>query len=416
MTRRDFINVFRDAPWINRERITLWATCFGVAWVLFLCWDAFVHSTHGITDAKGEHIGRDFINWWSGALLAAEGKAAVAYNAKEYLAFQKSFAGELSEFKIYSYPPVAMLLTLPLALCSFMIGYLLWTLTAFALGAKLLAKHLPWRMALVCAIAAPACFVNIQSGQNGVFTAVLLGCGLTLLDRRPVVAGLLLGALCYKPQLGVLLPLALAAGGYWRSFFAAAATVVLLVAGSELALNPDAAAVLRGDYDASLWYLFAQHMKKQTFIMEQGMPIWQRMPTAFAGVRMSGGPLLLAYAAQTISAIAAVFAVAKTWRGTAPLSLKSAVLVLAVFLASPYAWDYDMVVVVLAALWVADDAKATGWLPWEKFAWFMLLMMPMHLPFSKVTHVQFGVLFVWAALWLLLARLKLPRVSVSSPA
>ena len=51
----------------------------------------------------------------------------------------------------------------------------------------------------------------------------LLGGALVSLDRRPLIAGILFGLMAYKPQFGLMIPIALAAGGYWRSFSAAAA-------------------------------------------------------------------------------------------------------------------------------------------------------------------------------------------------
>ena len=55
-------------------------------------------------------------------------------------------------------------------------------------------------------------FVNVGHGQNGFLTAALLGGALHWLDRRPWLAGVLIGCLAYKPQFGVLIPVALLAG------------------------------------------------------------------------------------------------------------------------------------------------------------------------------------------------------------
>src|SRR5262249_10756805 len=46
-----------------------------------------------------------------------------------------------------------------------------------------------------------------------------------LVDRRPLVAGVLFGALCYKPHFGLLIPVALAAGRRWHAFAAAFVSV-----------------------------------------------------------------------------------------------------------------------------------------------------------------------------------------------
>jgi hypothetical protein len=65
----------------------------------------------------------------------------------------------------------------------------------------------------LAAASLPAVFINIAHGHNGFLTAALFGGGLLLLERREMLAGILFGLLCYKPQFGVLIPLALAAGG-----------------------------------------------------------------------------------------------------------------------------------------------------------------------------------------------------------
>ncbi len=58
------------------------------------------------------------------------------------------------------------------------------------------------------ASAFPAVFINIGHGQNGFLTAALLGGALHWLDRKPWLAGILIGMLAYKPQFGVLIPIA----------------------------------------------------------------------------------------------------------------------------------------------------------------------------------------------------------------
>jgi hypothetical protein len=86
---------------------------------------------------------------------------------------------------------------------------------------------LPRPETLLVALAFPAVFVNIGHGQNGFLTAALLGGALHLLDRGPWLAGVLIGLLAYKPQFGVLIPVALLAGGRWNTIGAAAAVAAL---------------------------------------------------------------------------------------------------------------------------------------------------------------------------------------------
>ena len=58
-------------------------------------------------------------------------------------------------------------------------------------------------------LAFPAVFWTLGLGQNAFLTAALFGGFTLMVDRRPVGAGILLGALCYKPHFGLLVPGAL---------------------------------------------------------------------------------------------------------------------------------------------------------------------------------------------------------------
>ena len=82
---------------------------------------------------------------------------------------------------------------------------------------RALRLAMPGQGALLLALAAPAVFINAVGGQNSTWTAALFGSGLSLLERRPLLAGGLLGLLIYKPQLGLLIPVALLAGRHWRA-------------------------------------------------------------------------------------------------------------------------------------------------------------------------------------------------------
>ncbi len=391
------MKIFRDADWIDRERILRWGVPFAIAFLLFLVWDFSAHSVRGITDEAGEHIGRDFINYWSGAKLAVDGKAATAYDLKEYYKFQRSVTGDGGEFKLYSYPPVMMLLTLPLALCSFLIGYFLWTVCGYALMVKMLSREVSQRVALTAAIAAPACFLNLQSGQNGFFTAALLAGGLMLLGRKPVIAGILFGLLCYKPQLGLLLPVALAAGGHWRSFISAGITVVALVAGSTLMFGME------------IWPAFLQQMKEQGDLLTRGTTLWPRMPSVYCALRLIGIDSVFAYAAQIIAVLVAVAGVVMAWRSRAPDTVKHTVLLLGIFLSSPYSWDYDMAVLLFGAAWIAQAARAGGFLPYEKLTWLLVILLPFLTLISRSpVPINIGPVVLLAAFFLTLRRVRVP--------
>jgi hypothetical protein len=391
------IRIARDclvsARWLTRERLVLWGKIGALASIAMLAADAAAHLGHGMANAAGEQLARDFINYWSGAKLAASGHAAQAYDPGAFHAYQQSLVGPASEFKLYGYPPVMMMLCWPLAGLSFASALALWVASGVLLCALPLARILGRTPALLALIAAPAAFFNLFSGQNGYFTAALLGGGLALLARRPAAAGLVLGLLCYKPQLGLLRPIALAAGGHWRAFAAAAATVLALVASSIAWLGADP------------WIAFAHQMSLQNRLMEAGASFWPRMPTVFAALRLLGASVPWAYAAQGVSALLAALAVAAIWRGGGALAIKSAALVVGTFLATPYAWDYDAVVLIFAAAWLAAEARQSVCLEGERIAALTLLILPgLTLLPAKLLGLQIGPLLLWFTLAVLLRR------------
>lgn len=396
------LDLIRLAPWLDAVRVWRFAVVFASISLIATAWDFIAHTSHGVMDSNGEQLARDFINYWSGARLAVEGRAAIAYDTSAYHAFQRGLIGALSEFRMYSYPPTAMLMTLPLAALGFVPALALWTLGGLAWTAALLARVIDWKLAVLAAIAAPAAFVNTISGQNGAFSAGFLCGGLMLLDRRPVLAGVLFGCLCYKPQIGVLLPVALAAGGYWGTFLATGAMASVLVGISVAWLGLDA------------WAGLAHQSILQRGLLELGYTLWRRMPTTFATMRALGAGVPLAYASQILSGILAMAAVALVWRSAASMPVRASVLVTATFLATPYAWDYDLVATVFAVAWLTHEAERTGFRPWERISLAALVTMPLLLgPITKATQLQAGPIVLWAVLALATRRALDPVVAFS---
>src|ERR1019366_1904754 len=68
------------------------------------------------SNGVGRPFGDDFINYWSGAFLALHGRAAEVYSFNGFHAFERGVAGAPIDFYHYSYPPVLLALTAPLAI------------------------------------------------------------------------------------------------------------------------------------------------------------------------------------------------------------------------------------------------------------------------------------------------------------
>jgi hypothetical protein len=399
-----FLAFLSRADWLDAARIRRIALIFGVLALGATGADAWLHTRAGLTDAQGVQLGRDFVNYWAGAHLAAEGHAAGVYDIDGFLKIQHAHTAANAQFKWYSYPPTTLLLTLPLALMDFVSALVVWLLAGILAFAALLARALGRRWGLLAAFATPASFMNAISGQNGQFSAVLLGGGIAFLERRPWLAGMLIGLLCYKPHLAILVPFALAAGGYWRSFAAAAATAAVLIAASFFQFGPQT------------WQAFLHNAPLNALLMEYGVNFWHRMPTMFAAARLAGLGIGAAWAIQAVSALVVCGLTIKVWRSGASVERKGAVLILATFLATPYAWDYDLVILTLAVVWLAAEAARRGFQPWEKIALAATIIAPLIFsPLGEATHIQIGPLVMGWLLWLA-ARPVLARRSSFSDA
>lgn len=392
-----FGDTFISASWLTQERLLRWGITAVLVSLTLLAADALAHLTHGVTNAAGEQLSRDFINYWSGAKLAMTGQALQAYDRSAFHLYQQTLVGPASEFKIYGYPPVLMLLCRPLAMLPYVPALMLWVVGGISLAALPLAALVGWRNALIALVGAPAAFWNLFAGQTGHFTAALLGGGLLLLERRPTIAGILFGLLGCKPQLGLLLPLALACGGYRRAFVSATATVLTLVAVSALLLGPE------------IWPAFAQQMAVQDRLMEAGTSFWPRMPTVFAALRLLGAGNPTAYALQVLSALLAAGIVGVLWRSGCAFAVKSAALIVGAFLATPYAWDYDMIALLFAAAWLGVEARHTGFLSFERTSVLVLLILPALIVLPvRTLNLQIGPLLLWLPM-IVLARRGIAR-------
>jgi alpha-1,2-mannosyltransferase len=262
-------------------------------------------------------------------------------------------------------------------------------LATMAPWVALVRRVLPDRRAWVVAAAAPAGLITLLDGQNAFLTASLAGFALLSLERRPAVAGVLIGLLALKPQLGVLFPLALFAQSRWRAVAAAAATVMALALLS-LAL-----------FGIADWAAFFRDLPVAEAIGDAGAVPWGTMPSAEIFVRSLGGPVGLAHAVQAATALVAALCVWRAWRcRDAPFEAKAATLAVASLLVPPYLFYYDLLWAALAIGLLVRLALRDGFRRGERMIFLFAYVAPAAMPpVQLLTHVQLG----FPALVLLLA-------------
>ena len=191
-----------------------------------------------LIDPAGRPIPTDFINVWAAGKLVLQGVPADAYDwtihkSVEVIGARRDFP----EYFGWHYPPPFLLVAAPLALLPYPAALLAWMAVSAPLYLAAMRLIAGARGTLLAALAWPVVFWNIIVGQNGFLTAALLGGGLALIEKRPALAGMLIGLLTYKPQFGLLIPVALIAGGHWRVIGWAALSAICLALASALVLG-----------------------------------------------------------------------------------------------------------------------------------------------------------------------------------
>jgi hypothetical protein len=304
-------------------------------------------------------------------------------------------AGENAVFYAWQYPPIGLLLVYPLAFFSYLWSLAVWLAVGIVLYLTVLWRILPQPLTLWAGLAFPGVLLTIEHGQNAFFTAGLLGWALLLLPRRPVAAGILIGLLSFKPQLGVLVPVALIAGGQWRTFIAAALTALGLIATTFIL------------FGGGIWADFFASLQRSREMLDLGLVPYYKMQSIFAALRLLGGPLILAYSVQALVAVGGAVTVAWAWRRPTDPDMKNAALLLATPLASPFILDYDLMLVAPAIAWLARKGVQNRLLPWEGITLALLALMPMvSRTIGEFTHILLAPLAVGAGLAAIVVRIR----------
>lgn len=361
------IEAIRDATWLTPERARAWCRILALTTALVvaggLVWALFADRP---VDPLGRPIGTDFLSFQAAAELALGGHPAGAYDPALHQAAQERVLGSpyAGGYLAFFNPPPFLLLVTPLATLPYMPALALWLVVTGTAYARAIGRLLPARSAVLAPFAFPAVLANLGHGQNGLLSASLFGFAAAWLDRRPIAAGVALGFLCYKPHLAVLVPVALAAGGRWRSFAAAAATVCGLLVASVLLLGTET------------WHAWLGQRDLATAALVEGLAGPGKMQSTFAAVRALGGSIVLATTLHGAVFAAVAIVLALVARHADGVTL-GALLATASALASPYLFDYDLAILAVPLAVVFAAAQRTVWLPWEKAVLGLCFLLPL---------------------------------------
>lgn len=344
---------------------------------------------YGFPPYQTAHDLNDFGVHWSAGALALQGQAASAYDAKTMQAFFISQFGFPEGHTVwgYVYLPMTFLLTRVLALADYPLSATVFLLSSLVLFLLMTARWMGIAgLALILGFSGT--WLCLNAGQLTFLIGSLLGFAFFLLDRRPVLAGVLIGLAVIKPQFGILLPVLLLVGGYYRSFIAAGFTVFGLVL---LSLWLDGFSVWQAFWGVGL-HTLAGHPENAT--------MWPRFLTVFGLLAQAGYSIPLAMFGHWVSAALACVLTIVIWRQTTLAALRAASAVLATLLISPMFYDYDLPLGLIAL--VALLSLPRSFWRWPLVASWMVFYL---LPYFSMSLMPF-------LIWLLLIQVgELARLS-----
>jgi hypothetical protein len=320
------------------------ATGIALFFIVFSFWAFWLHLT--------QPEGGDFLSFWAAGRLAIEGHASAAYNVASHRAVELTVAQNMGILP-FPYPPPFLIFVAPFALAKYPFAYVLWV-AATALFYVYAARKF---VRAIYAVACPPVLVNLLIGQSGVLIAGLFLLGINLIGTAPLTAGAVLGLLIVKPQMALMLPVAMLAGRHWRAIAGAIASslTILLVA---LLL-----------FGTSVYEGFLRMLPNYAQYMQDNRWDWIELASPFAFLRYLG---IGESAALAVHGVIAVLAAGLTWIAwSRRWDEKVPILAAATLLASPYFLTYDAVLLIVPAAYLIARNRF-----WEVGLLWLLAALP----------------------------------------
>jgi hypothetical protein len=375
--------------------------------ILAVClWSFYVWNlaTPGLRDRNGHLKGTDFLHLYTLGSLAVAHRGADLYdmNAQAALAVQRvPEAAGISYLPLY--PPQVSIVFAPLAHLSYGWALILWWGGSAAVYA--LCCYSVWRacpnlrdhggLVALLAVAYPAFFHLIAWGQT---SAAALAC-FTLMffllrDRREFLAGLVLGCLIFKPQLGLAAAVVFVSTGAWKTVLGAA-----LSAAGQLSVGVPYYGV------ESL-----RHWVRVLLNVQAVLPLLEPKPYQTHSLRTFWSMLVpwpaFSFSLYVVSTVVVFGLTIGCWQRShaVPLSLRYSTLLLASVLVAPHLTVYDLVILapafILLAEWlIGQRVTSSTW--WMGTLLYLVYMLPLLGPFTRWTHVQLSVLAMAVTLYLI---------------
>ena len=375
----------------TEERLILWGWGAIITFGFLMGWKVFVSlpsmgETWPILP-NGYPRCIDFGFFWLSGKLAVAGDTSRIFDFPAWSAIQASFfnPGSCPNFNRFFYPPTLLFLTYPLGLMPYVVALGAWIVASFGLYQAAVYAIIPRRAALI--VAATPVFVmlsNVLMGHNGFFSAALIGLALLFTERRPMLSGIFLGMLTYKPHFGLLFPIGLLASRNWRAIGSAVLLTAVLAILAWMAFG----------YEG--WAEFINAFTERGSDLGPAQGVHPRLQSIFGIFYWTGVVLWVAWSAQLAVSVLTALGIWMLWANPISFNLKAAALCAGILLASPYALFYDLSILCIAAAFFIKEGMSRGFLPGERtlMVIFWAVLLSFRLASGPVISAIFLILIV----------------------
>jgi alpha-1,2-mannosyltransferase len=387
------------ASWITAKRLRVHGLLLALSLWSVYAWNV---ATPGLFDRAGNLKGTDFLHFYTLGSLALAHRGADLYNmsAQSQLVAQRVPAATGIRY-LPVYPPQVSILFAPFAHLSYPCALVLWlTLSSLIYGTCI---YVLWRICpnlrnygltvLVLALAFPAFWHLIAWGQT---SALALACFtlafFALHAERELLAGLALGCLIFKPQLGLAAAVIFVDTRRWKVVAGALLSALAQLAAAWIYYGPDS---LR------TWI-------QTLFRFPSLLPLLEPKLYQTHSLRTFWTMLLpwpnLAFGLYILTALLTLALAARCWQSSVSLPLRYSALLLATVLVAPHLTVYDLVILAPAFLLLTDwivaepNQSTTSCL---ELLLYLAFALPLLGPLARWTHLQLTVPVMLATLYVL---------------
>jgi len=385
-----------SAMWLTEKRIRIHALLLAVClWTVY----TVDMSAPGLLDRNGLIKGTDFLHFYTLGTLALRGRGDLLYDIRAQADLAHQILPQAPEgLYVPLYGPQVSMFFAPLALLPYgraLTAWLLANVLIFGWCCHALWRTCPalqghrWTV-LILATAFPGFFHLIAWGQSsGLALLCFTLAYLALRHDHNLLAGLAIGSLIYKPQVGVAAALTFLVARQWKVVLGASAAVFLQLI------------VAWAHYGTAVMHAYGHaltHMKEVLPLLEPRLYQMHSL-RAFWSLLLPWPTLALAF--YIMSAIAVLTIAIHCWQTETSLEVRYGVLLLATVLVCPHLTVYDLIVLAPAFLllsdWALEHHEGPTHLPLLLYICYPLFLLG---PLARITHLQFSVITLIALLWL----------------